>query len=341
MNFPPILFHPINSITAYKGQIIYDTPATEAKAQTPMPYLQWQPATGCDAADHPAGCDAGRPGAAAARGRRARSHLDRRSSWAAARCRPRVRHPVRRPGCRGPRRGARTGRWRLMSRRRSESVAPHSSPGCRAPAVGRWAGCSTLLLAGCSFGGLNSLDMPGTKGHGAGSYTITVELPDVATLPQNSPVMVDDVTVGSVSGIDAVQRPGRHASSPRSNCRWTATCTCRPTPTRRSRRPRCWARMHIELAPPADEPAEGKLADGSNIPEANTGRYPTTEEVLVVARCGGQQGQSRCAARHHRRGLRGGGRSGGQLRRTDPQARRADRLAGRADRTTSSPRWKG
>ncbi len=46
MNYPPILFHPINSITAYKGQIIYDTPATEAKAQTPVPYLQWNPAPG-------------------------------------------------------------------------------------------------------------------------------------------------------------------------------------------------------------------------------------------------------------------------------------------------------
>ena len=46
MNYPPILFHPIDSITAYKGQIIYDTPQTEAKAQTPVPYLQWQPAPG-------------------------------------------------------------------------------------------------------------------------------------------------------------------------------------------------------------------------------------------------------------------------------------------------------
>jgi phospholipid/cholesterol/gamma-HCH transport system substrate-binding protein len=46
MNFPPLLFHPINSITAYKGQIIYDTPETEAKAQTPVPYLQWNPAPG-------------------------------------------------------------------------------------------------------------------------------------------------------------------------------------------------------------------------------------------------------------------------------------------------------
>jgi phospholipid/cholesterol/gamma-HCH transport system substrate-binding protein len=42
MNYPPVLFHPINSIQAYKGQIIYDTPATEAKAQTPVPYLQWE-----------------------------------------------------------------------------------------------------------------------------------------------------------------------------------------------------------------------------------------------------------------------------------------------------------
>lgn len=46
MNFPPLMFHPINSITAYKGQIIYDTPETEAKARTPVPYLQWQNAPG-------------------------------------------------------------------------------------------------------------------------------------------------------------------------------------------------------------------------------------------------------------------------------------------------------
>ena len=46
MNYPPILFAPINSITAYKGQIIYDTPATEAKAQTYLPYLQWIPSEG-------------------------------------------------------------------------------------------------------------------------------------------------------------------------------------------------------------------------------------------------------------------------------------------------------
>ena len=46
VNYPPIMFHPLNTITAYKGQIIYDTPATEAKAQTPIPQLTWIPANG-------------------------------------------------------------------------------------------------------------------------------------------------------------------------------------------------------------------------------------------------------------------------------------------------------
>jgi phospholipid/cholesterol/gamma-HCH transport system substrate-binding protein len=46
MNYPPIMAHGLNTITAYKGQVIYDTPATEAKAQTYIPYLQWIPADG-------------------------------------------------------------------------------------------------------------------------------------------------------------------------------------------------------------------------------------------------------------------------------------------------------
>jgi phospholipid/cholesterol/gamma-HCH transport system substrate-binding protein len=45
-NYPPIMFHPLNTITAYKGQIVYDTPATQAKAQTPIPDLHWVPAPG-------------------------------------------------------------------------------------------------------------------------------------------------------------------------------------------------------------------------------------------------------------------------------------------------------
>ncbi|MDY6996006.1 MAG: MCE family protein, partial [Actinomycetota bacterium] len=57
MNYPPVLFHPVNSITAYKGQVIYDTPETEAKAETPVPYLQWQNAPGVTPPEIPPDAD--------------------------------------------------------------------------------------------------------------------------------------------------------------------------------------------------------------------------------------------------------------------------------------------
>jgi phospholipid/cholesterol/gamma-HCH transport system substrate-binding protein len=140
-------------------------------------------------------------------------------------------------------------------------------------------GAAAALLAGCQFGGLNSLNMPGTAGHGKGSYTITVQLPDVATLPQNSPVMVDDVTVGSVSGIDAVQRPDGsfYAAVQLSldrNVNLPANATAKVAQTS------LLGSQHIELAAPQGEPPTGKLGKGSTIELSRTGRYPTTEEVL-------------------------------------------------------------
>ena len=136
-----------------------------------------------------------------------------------------------------------------------------------------------VVLAGCQFGGLNSMDMPGTAGHGRGSYTVSVELPDVATLPQNSPVMVDDVTVGSVSGLQAVQRPdGSFYAAVKlsldSSVNLPANSTAKVAQTS------LLGSQHIELAAPADHPAQSRLAEGSVIRIAQTGRYPTTEEVL-------------------------------------------------------------
>ncbi|MEH3142217.1 MAG: MCE family protein [Mycobacterium kyogaense] len=139
-------------------------------------------------------------------------------------------------------------------------------------------GTLTVLVSGCEFGGLNSLDMPGTSGHGAGSYTVTVELPDVATLPQNSPVMVNDVTVGSVSGIDAVQRPdGTFYAAVKlsldKDVNLPANAIAKVAQTS------LLGSQHVELADPPEKPI-GRLENGSNIPLDRTGRYPTTEEVL-------------------------------------------------------------
>ncbi|BBY26060.1 MCE family protein [Mycolicibacterium sediminis] len=139
-------------------------------------------------------------------------------------------------------------------------------------------GTGATLLSGCAFGGLNSMDMPGTAGHGSGAYSITVELPDVATLPQNSPVMVDDVTVGSVSGIDAVQKPdGSFYASVKLSLQSNVELpeNARATVAQTS----LLGSQHVELSEPPDAP-QGRLVEGSNIPLSQTGRYPTTEEVL-------------------------------------------------------------
>ncbi|MEU0494998.1 MCE family protein [Mycobacterium sp. NPDC006124] len=136
-----------------------------------------------------------------------------------------------------------------------------------------------MLMSGCAFGGLNSLDMPGTAGHGSGAYTITVELPDVATLPQNSPVMVDDVTVGSVSGIEAVQRPdGTFYAAVKVSLEGGVDLP--ENATAKVAQTSLLGSQHIDLAPPVDQAGQGKLREGSNIPLSRAGRYPTTEEVL-------------------------------------------------------------
>jgi phospholipid/cholesterol/gamma-HCH transport system substrate-binding protein len=137
----------------------------------------------------------------------------------------------------------------------------------------------SALLAGCQFGGLNSIPLPGTAGHGAGAYSITVDLADAATLPQNSPVMVDDVTVGSVSGIDAMQRPdGSFFAAVKlaldRNVVLPANSTVKVAQTS------LLGSQHVELAAPKNRPGVGRLVDGSTIQESHTSRYPTTEEVL-------------------------------------------------------------
>ena len=101
----------------------------------------------------------------------------------------------------------------------------------------------------------------------------------MATLPQNSPVMVDDVTVGSVSGIEARQKPdGSFFAAVKVSLKAASTSPA----TRRPRwlRRRCSVRNTSTSPPPVDQAAQGKLHDGSNIPLDRAGRYPTTEEVL-------------------------------------------------------------
>jgi len=135
-------------------------------------------------------------------------------------------------------------------------------------------------LAGCGalrdFRGANTWQLPGGQGGGPGAYTVQAQLPDVFNLQRNSRILVDDVTVGSVS---KVERQGWHALVTMRlngdvNLPANATATVGQTSLLGS--------LHIELAAPKDVPPEGRLKDGSLIPLSSGRAYPTTEETLAA-----------------------------------------------------------
>ncbi|MFD4292824.1 MCE family protein [Rhodococcus sp. NPDC058532] len=143
-------------------------------------------------------------------------------------------------------------------------------------AVGAAALSATLVLSGCEWGGLNSLPLPGAAGRGDGSFAVVIEMPDVTTISPNSPVLVDDVTVGSISSIEPDNWHAKVTVSLDKSVRLPANATARIGQTS------LLGSTHIALAPPTDVPPEGQLADGSLIPLDRAGVYPTTEEALTA-----------------------------------------------------------
>ncbi|MDP7703118.1 MULTISPECIES: virulence factor Mce family protein [unclassified Mycobacterium] len=133
-----------------------------------------------------------------------------------------------------------------------------------------------LGLGGCGWRGLNSLPLPGSTGNGPGSFTIHVQLPDVGTLEQNSRVQVGDVTVGNVTRIE---RQAWHALL---TIRLNGDVDLPANATATIGQTSLLGSLHIELAPPADVPPQGKLREGSLIALASAGSYPSTEQTLAA-----------------------------------------------------------
>lgn len=134
---------------------------------------------------------------------------------------------------------------------------------------------TVAALSGCGFRGLNSFRLPGTQGHGQGSYTIQAEMPDVENLQPNSRVRVGDVNVGTVTKIE---RRGWHALltlALNGDVDLPANSTVSLGQTS------LLGSLHIELAPPTDVPPAGKLRAGSLIPLTSAGAYPSTEQTLA------------------------------------------------------------
>ncbi len=132
-----------------------------------------------------------------------------------------------------------------------------------------------LGVTGCQWDGLNSLPMPGTAGTGQGSWQVRIQMPNVTTLTRNSPVLVNDVTVGTVTDI---QVEGWHALVTiglNKGVKLPANAIARIGQTS------LLGSNHVELAPPqAPTTPEGELRNGDEIPLDRAGDYPTTEQTL-------------------------------------------------------------
>jgi phospholipid/cholesterol/gamma-HCH transport system substrate-binding protein len=135
---------------------------------------------------------------------------------------------------------------------------------------------ATVGLTGCGWRGLNSLAMPGTEGGGPGAYTVQAQLPNVTNIQQNSRVRVGDVTVGNVTKIEL---QGWHALV---TMRLNGGVQLPANVTAKVGQTSLLGTLHIELAQPTDQPPQGSLRDGSLIPLARAGSFPTTEKTLAA-----------------------------------------------------------
>ncbi len=132
-----------------------------------------------------------------------------------------------------------------------------------------------LLIGGCAFQGVNSLALPGTEGRGAGAALYHIEIANVGTLELNSPVLIADVTVGSIRNIrvkdyyaevDVSVRPGVIVPA-------NAHATIGQTSLLGS--------SHLALDPPAGRQPDGRLDPGATIPLDESYTYPSTEQTLA------------------------------------------------------------
>jgi phospholipid/cholesterol/gamma-HCH transport system substrate-binding protein len=134
--------------------------------------------------------------------------------------------------------------------------------------------CVALTLAGCGFEGVNSLPLPGAVGSGPGASVYHLQFANVGTLESNSPVLIDDVVVGSVGrmtfsnwhiDVDVSVRPDVVVPA-------NAVASVGQTSLLGS--------MHVALDPPLGEAPLGRLPSGATIGVGDTTTYPSTEQTL-------------------------------------------------------------
>jgi phospholipid/cholesterol/gamma-HCH transport system substrate-binding protein len=138
-------------------------------------------------------------------------------------------------------------------------------------------GCALMLAAtaGCAFGGVNSLPLPGAVGRGPDARTYHVEIANVGTLEPNSPVLVDDVVVGSIARmrVKAGHADVEVSVRPDVSVPANAIATIGQTSLLGS--------SHMALDPPLGQRPTGQLPAGATLALNRSSTYPSTEQTLA------------------------------------------------------------
>ena len=135
--------------------------------------------------------------------------------------------------------------------------------------------CVAITSSGCAFQGVNSLPLPGAVGRGSDAHVYQVEIANVATLEPNSPVMLDDVVVGSVRSLSVKDWHAVIEVSVKPDVVIPANAVASVGQTS------LLGSMHVALNPPIGESPEGKLPPGSTVALADSSTYPSTEQTLA------------------------------------------------------------
>ncbi len=145
--------------------------------------------------------------------------------------------------------------------------------------------CVALTATGCAFQGINSLPLPGAVGRGSDAVIYHVEIANVSTLESNSPVLMNDVVVGSVGKMEVKDWHANVEISVRPDVDVPANAVASVGQTS------LLGSMHLALNPPLGQQPTGKLPPGATIGLNESSTYPSTEQTLsslsVVVNAGG------------------------------------------------------
>jgi phospholipid/cholesterol/gamma-HCH transport system substrate-binding protein len=132
------------------------------------------------------------------------------------------------------------------------------------------------VVAGCGFGGVYGMPLPGGADLGNHPYQVHVQFKDVLDLVPQAGVKVNDVPVGRVRAI-SLAGDG-----------WTADVTVAvngdvhlpANAVAMLRQSSLLGEKYVELAAPSNGRPQGTLTNGATIPVDRTNRNPEVEEVL-------------------------------------------------------------